>query len=63
MDCAIVNAGNIRGNTLYPLDKSGFTYADLKQEVPFPCEVQAAAPIGRHQLRLLDSPHGCLWAV
>ena len=30
VDVAMVNAGNIRGNTAYPLDKKEFTYADLK---------------------------------
>ena len=29
-DCAFVNAGNIRGNTAFPLDKTHFTYKDLK---------------------------------
>lgn len=29
-DVCFINAGNIRNNTAYPLDKTRFTYKDLK---------------------------------
>merc|ERR1719506_3320899 len=29
-ECAMINAGNIRGNTEYPEEKKNFTYSDLK---------------------------------
>lgn len=38
-DCAVINAGNIRGNTLYPDDKNSVTYADLKSEMPFDSKI------------------------
>ncbi|XRB13900.1 EF-hand domain-containing protein [Pseudoscourfieldia marina] len=34
-DCAIINAGNIRGNTTYGDNHHYLTYSDLKAEVPF----------------------------
>jgi 5'-nucleotidase len=38
-DCAVINAGNIRGNTLYADEKHAVTYADLKFEIPFDSKV------------------------
>jgi 2',3'-cyclic-nucleotide 2'-phosphodiesterase (5'-nucleotidase family)/Ca2+-binding EF-hand superfamily protein len=34
-ECAIINAGNIRGNTEYPKDLKTFSYSQLKTEMPF----------------------------
>jgi 2',3'-cyclic-nucleotide 2'-phosphodiesterase (5'-nucleotidase family) len=34
-ECAMINAGNIRGNTEYPDDLKNFTYSNLKTEMPF----------------------------
>jgi Ca2+-binding EF-hand superfamily protein len=34
-DCAMINAGNIRGNTEYPTDLKNFTYSNLQTEMPF----------------------------
>ena len=34
-DCAVINAGNIRGNALYDEKKHSVTYSDLKSEIPF----------------------------
>jgi Ca2+-binding EF-hand superfamily protein len=34
-DCAVINAGNIRGNAQYAEDKAVLTYSDLKAEFPF----------------------------
>lgn len=38
-DCAVINAGNIRGNTEYDPEKHSVTYADLKSEIPFDSKV------------------------
>ena len=46
-DCAVINAGNIRGNTLYEDDKHSVTYADLKSEIPFDSKVTVAGPVSR----------------
>lgn len=43
VDCSMVNAGNIRGNSDYDPDKRYFTYSDLKAEVPFNCEITIVA--------------------
>jgi 2',3'-cyclic-nucleotide 2'-phosphodiesterase (5'-nucleotidase family)/Ca2+-binding EF-hand superfamily protein len=34
-ECAMINAGNIRGNTEYPDSLREFTYSQLKSEMPF----------------------------
>ena len=46
-DCAVINAGNIRGNMLYDDDKHSVTYADLKSEIPFDSKVTVAGPVSR----------------
>jgi hypothetical protein len=33
-DVCMINAGNIRNNAAYPLDKQRFTYKDLKASRP-----------------------------
>lgn len=38
VDCAVINAGNIRGSTDYG-NKPDITYADLKSEIPFESKV------------------------
>jgi 5'-nucleotidase len=34
-ECGLINAGNVRGGTTYPLDQEWFTWSDLKAEIPF----------------------------
>lgn len=34
-DVALLNAGSVRGNRIYPPDQVYFTYSDLKAEMPF----------------------------
>lgn len=46
-DCAVINAGNIRGNTLYDESKHSITYADLKSEIPFDSKVTVVPLPGR----------------
>jgi 5'-nucleotidase len=62
--CAILNAGAVRANRLYP-DRVAFTYGDLKAEIPFSTEIIALYIPGhvlqstiRHSRRgaLLDPP-------
>lgn len=34
-ECCLLNAGNIRGGNIYPVDQEWFTWSDLKAEVPY----------------------------
>jgi 2',3'-cyclic-nucleotide 2'-phosphodiesterase (5'-nucleotidase family) len=60
-NCAILNAGTIRANKVYPKEQEWFTWSDLKAEIPFTTEMSAFYVPG-HVLRdtIVNSRRGVL---